>query len=162
MRIKTLFLAALVALAFTISASAQRVGLYIPLTGGTTRLPAATTNVVALGVTSTNTYGLPGTSTNLSQTVGEFDTAGLTFSSAVSTNVTLSVYVSYDNGTTYGTNPAYTYTGSGTYSTNASLSLPSATHIAFKLANVGTLEATNVYLAINLKAPKELMKPATQ
>jgi hypothetical protein len=158
---KTILVTAILAVA-TLTASAQKAGLYQTFNGGTTRLVAGTTNSIATGTNAAVQYGLPGTSTNIAQTVGEFDYVGLTWSFTGSTNATLKLYKSFDNGLTYEANPSFSYSGSGTFATNASIDVHSVTHLGVVLANVGTLDATNHVLEFNLKSPKMLWKQATQ
>jgi len=135
------------------------------ISGSTARVLAGSTNVVVVG-TTTNTYGAAGTSTNLALPVNEFDYVGLTWTFSGSTNNTLLIYKSYDNGVTYSTNADFTYANqtavSGTFVTNAALDVRGATTLAFVQRNTGIFDSTNELLEINLKAPKVLSIPATR
>ena len=149
-------------------ALAQPAGLHYigTLSGTPVRGPALTTNVVAIGLTSTNIYGLPGTSSNLVQSVDEFDSVGFTWSYLSGSNATVQVYRSYDNQVNYEITPGYSFSGPATssaaYSTNGSLAVPGATHIAFVIKNASTLDLTNCYLTVNLKSEKRGALQATQ
>ena len=170
---KYLFLT-ICATALCTSAFAQKAGLYTLLSGGTTTIPTVATNqFIIAGVT--NQLGAPSadaiTSSNLTQTVGEYNTAGLTWQFAYpagSTNgaVTLFVYKSFDNGATYEASPSYTYTvtpaapGAGVWLTNMSITLTDATHIGFSVENKAVGYITNCLLKVNLKAARVISKTA--
>jgi hypothetical protein len=164
---KKIFLAILTvaALAIASTATAQNIGLYRILSGGTTTVPAGVTNQIVVGGV-TNQYGLPGTATNLAQSVQDYNTAGLTISltgTATSTNSVL-IYKSFDNGTTYEANPSFSYTGiapgAAAWSTNASLTLTDVTTLGFVVKSSGTTDATNVLVELNLKAPRQQVQAA--
>lgn len=163
---KNLFAITVAVAAVAFTASAQQAGLYTPLNGGTTRVLAASTNLVALGVTSTNQYGLQNTSSNLVQTVAEFDKVGFTWSYGAGSNATVLIYKSYDNATTFESVPSYTYTGPAAtataFSTNALLDLTGVSHVAVVIRNPSTIDMTNAYVGFNLKSPKYGAKAATR
>ena len=138
---------------------AQNVGLYVIEPGSSNVVLNASTNVFIIG-TTTNTYGLPAATNGLTATVSDFDFVGLTFQennlNAASTNFSLSIYRSYDFGTTYETTPYYTYStttaSSQTICTN--LDIHAVTKLGFVFANAGASIATNVLLELNLKAAR--------
>ena len=137
-------------------------GLYGFLSGGTSQLPAATTNQTIVG-TITNNFGNPGTATNFVLNVGQYDHVGFTFTAtgiAATTNVTVSLYKSFNNGISYEANPSFTYAniniGAATYTTNADLDVHGVTHLALVTKIIGTGGTTNTYISLNLKAPLDL------
>lgn len=162
------------AIAFTFAfapvAHAQPAGLYYigTLSGTPVRVLASSTNVVAIGLTSTNTYGMAG-STNwpqLIQSVSEFDNVPITWSYLSGSNATVNVYKSYDGMLSYDAGPSFSISGpattSGAFSTNVLLDCKGVTHLAFVIQNASTLDLTNAYLTVNLKSPKRQAKQATQ
>jgi hypothetical protein len=179
MKTTKLFLTIAALVVGIITASAQQAGVYPLLSGYTTVLPAASTNVaivystvIAGGVTNnviqTNTFGLPGTSTNLVLPVSQFDYAGLTFAftgTATSTNDLL-IFKSFDRGATYEPTPSFTFTnlapGAAAYLTNGALDIHGVNALGFVIKNKGTTIATNVLLEINLKSQKYFILPATR
>jgi hypothetical protein len=160
---------AVITFSFAPNAPAQPAGLHWvenALSGGTSRVPASTTNVIANGLTSTNIYGLPGTYSNLCISVDEFDYVGFTWKYGVGSNATVQVFKSMDNQVTYEANPSYSFSGpttsSGAFSTNALLDVHGVSHLAFVLQNASTIDESNAYLIVNLKSPKWGAKQATQ
>jgi hypothetical protein len=157
------------ALAFAPKASAQPAGLHwaeMSLSGGASRVPALTTNVIANGLTSTNIYGLPGTYSNLCMSVDEFDYVGFTWKYGAGSNATVQVFKSMDNQVTYEAIPSFSFSGpatsSGAFSTNALLDVHGVSHLAFVLKNASTIDESNALVEINLKSPKFGAKQATQ
>jgi len=159
--------------AATFVASAQPAGLYPIFNGGTTVIPALSTNVVRPSLLVTNTYGLPGTSTNLILNVNQAEEVGFSFGFvglAATTNaaVAIDVYRSYDFGVTYEATAGITFQnspvapGATTYFTNGVFLVPGVTTLAFVPRNLTIGLATNVYLSLNLKAPKVLSVPSTR
>jgi hypothetical protein len=155
--------------AFAPNAPAQQAGLHYvetSLSGGSSRIPAGTTNVIANGLTSTNIYGLPSTITNLCLSVREFDYVGFHWSYGVGSNAAVMVFKSFDNGATYEDNPSFLFSGPATsssaFSTNALLDVHGVTHLAFVLQNASTIDESNALVKINLKSPKFGAKQATQ
>jgi hypothetical protein len=142
-------------------AHAQAVpGLYSFLSGGTSQLYQNTTNQsIVAGVT--NNWGAPGTSTNWVMNVSQCDYAGFTFTatgvSAQTTNVSVALYKSFDNGNSYEALPTFSYTniniGAATYTTNAALDIHGVTHLALRTSVLGTAGTTNTFITLNLKAP---------
>jgi hypothetical protein len=160
---------AAIAFAFAPVALAQPAGVHYigTLSGTPVRVLASSTNVVAIGLTSTNTYGLPGsTNQQLIQSVSEFDSVGFTWSYLSGSNATVNVYKSFDNCASFDVNPSFSFSGPATssaaFSTNVSLAVPGVTHLAFVIQNASTLDLTNAYLTVNLKSPKWGAKQATQ
>jgi hypothetical protein len=160
---------AAIAFAFALAVRAQPAGVsYIGTLSGTpVRVLALTTNVVAIGLTSTNTYGLPGTTNQpqLIQSVSEFDNVPITWSYLSGSNATVDVYKSYDGMLSYDAKPSFSISGpattSGAFSTNALLDCKGVSHLAFVIKNASTLDMTNAQLTVNLKSPKWQSKPAT-
>ena len=151
--------------ALCISANAQQAGVQVILSGGTMRVPALTTNVISVGLVSTNTYGLPGTSTNLFQSVQEFDYVGLTWSRATGSNDTLQVFKSHDNGVTFEAIPSFSYTGpaaSAAFETNITLDVHGVSTLGFVIKNAGNVDLTNTLLEVNLKLNKILTRYAPE
>lgn len=155
---------------FATFANAQRANIYPLLSGGTATMAATTTNAVIVGGV-TNVIGNPGTSTNLAISVSEFENIGLTFrfvgvASTTNGNVSVLGYKSYDGGIIYEDNPSIVYrvssSGAKTYTTNATVAVTSATHVAFGLENSAAGYVTNTVLEINLKSPKYGARQATQ
>jgi hypothetical protein len=145
--------------------TAQQAGVQKLLSGGTTRINGATTNTVAIGLTSTNTYGLPGTATNLAQDVSEYDYVGLTWSRAAGSNDTLQVFKSHDGGTSYEAIPSFSYAGplaSAAFETNTTLDVHGVTTLGFVIKNAGAIDDTNTLLEINLKLPKNQTRYAPE
>ena len=146
-------------------ATAQTSGVQKLLSGGTTRINGATTNTLAIGLTSTNTYGLPGTATNLAQDVSEYDYVGLTWSRAAGSNDTLQVFKSHDGGTSYEAIPSFSYAGplaSAAFETNTTLDVHGVTTLGFVIKNAGAIDDTNTLLEINLKLPKNQTRYAPE
>lgn len=150
----------------TIPASAQKAGPYKTPPGGVYRVLANSTNVIAAGVASTNTYGLPGTATNLVFAVTEFDYVGFTWSYGNGSNETAQVFQSRDGGVTFEATPSWSFSGpaatAGAFATNALLDCRGVTHLGVVLKNASTLDETNAYVCVYLKSPKYGSKVATQ
>lgn len=169
MKFHRIFLAAAFCLGLAESApraEAQQAQVYQIIYGGTSRVPASTTNTVIVNV-STNTYGIPGTGSNLVMQVAEFDYVGLTWTFTGSTNASLLIYKSFDNGVTFNTNAAdFNYlnqtAGTGIFTTNAALDVHGVTHLGFGLQNRGVNDETNLLLEINCKSPKFGSKSSTR
>src|ERR1035438_7379951 len=109
------FTIAAIAFAFAPVTHAQTAGKHYigTLSGTPVRVLASSTNTVAIGLTSTNSYGLPG-STNqlLVQSVSEFDSVGFTWSYLAGSNATVQVFKSYDNLATFDAIPSYSFSRS--------------------------------------------------
>lgn len=141
-------------------------GFFPLLTGGSTQIPALSTNTFFYGASapySTNVFGVPSASlwgaTNLlTVNCTEIQNVGVTFSftgTANSTNA-LAIYVSRDGGFTYC--PFWTSgnlsPGAALYGTNFNLYVPGATTLAFAVTGTGTTGSTNALLEANLSYPK--------
>ncbi|MGO9586302.1 MAG: hypothetical protein ACLP2Y_08910 [Limisphaerales bacterium] len=153
-------------------ASAQPALVYPLLNGGTTVIPAMSTNTVYFNG-ATNFANQAGVVTNLLMNVSEFDEAALTLSETATAGATnapagLRVYRSYDFGNVYETNPGFTFSttpaapGGNTFYTNAPLDLHGITTLEFVPFNATGGAFTNVLLEINLKSPKFGAVPATR
>lgn len=158
---KRIFVSATIAvslLSFAADSNAQSAGLNPLIQGSTYRLLANSTNVVAQGLSSTNTYGLPGTSSNLIVNVSEYDKVGFTWSYTAGSNVTARIFKSYDNAQTFELVPSYTYSSpaasSSAFQTNALLDVTGCTHVGLTFGNASTIDATNLWAAFNLKSPR--------
>jgi hypothetical protein len=188
--IKSLFLVGILSIAAALPLRAQKAGVYHLLSGGTTILPAQTTNTVISGVYSTNAgqsyvtnqYGAVAaitiTPSNLTMTVSEFNDVGFTFLATPSLGNTngqygVRIYRSWNNAVTFEATPYVSFTNvtAGTASIGATYqaatnlpNLSGATHIGFSFENNGAAGGclTNVGLDVYLKSVKYGAKQATQ
>ncbi|MEN6533361.1 MAG: hypothetical protein ABFD89_06840 [Bryobacteraceae bacterium] len=173
-RIYSFLMIAALAAACTLPAAAQNVpGLYTFTPGGTAAQLGATTNQWTFttgtgtnAVTITNIFGAPGTSSNFVMNVSQCDYAGFTWSCtgiANTTNVTVKLFKSFDNGNTFEAVPSFVYgplnIGAASFKTNASLDIHGVTHLALVTEAASYAGPTNQLIELNLKAPLVLTVP---
>jgi len=155
-------------------------GVYPLLPGGTTVIPALSTNTDVTYVTNgaslvitTNVWNGPkggniAANTNLlTVPCSQYPNVGCTFSftgQALSTN-SLSIYASYDNGETFGAIPIYQtpaiVPGAASFITNFNLSVPSVSELAFVITGTGSALTTNALLEVELVSPTYGALPVT-